>query len=418
VVEAEYTLPYLHHTLMEPPNSCVWVHDGICEVWTPNANTSNLLRAVTYLTGVPAEKVRVNRTPYVGGSFGRRGRTETEVEAIMISQKIGLPVHVLHSREEDITHSFNRPYTKTRLRASIDPSSNLTGWYQKIACQEINETVLAEVAWPGTVDMATIRADGAKLSALYNMPYDFFAANASPVTPPYNTVPNIHVETVPMVNPVGVSHWRSVSKSGGIYVQESFVDELAEAAKMDPIAFRRQVFAKNPRALAVLDRIAREVNWQPINWGKKPDGNGWGVGYADMGYGAMGAIAIQLSVDAKKKIQIKRIVSVTDQGVTVNPDISHAQVQGGIIDGLSSTMFGQITLKNGRVQQSNFGDYRMATLREAPPIESILIDSKERPGSMSEMSTPLMIPALVNALYQATGQRVRELPLVKQGFSI
>ena len=164
--------------------------------------------------------------------------------------------------------------------------------------------------------------------------------------------------------------------------------------------------------------LFRSVNWQPINWGKKPDGNGWGVGYADMGYGAMGAIAIQLSVDAKKKIQIKRIVSVTDQGVTVNPDISHAQVQGGIIDGLSSTMFGQITLKNGRVQQSNFGDYRMATLREAPPIESILIDSKERPGSMSEMSTPLMIPALVNALYQATGQRVRELPLVKQGFSI
>lgn len=418
VVEAEYVLPYLYHATMEPHNTCVWAHDGIVEIWTPTAHTSNVIRAAQYVLGLTPDKVKIYRTPYSGGSFGGRGRADVEVQAMVISQKMNAPIHVLRSREEDVQHENARPYERTKIKAVVDGSGNLTSWHQKIACQSINATFLKEVSTYAGVDYAKVREDNIKLmGAFMSSPYDFFAANATPAVPPYNNIPNIHVETVTMDGTMGVSHWRSVGKSGGIWIEEAFVDELAEAAKMDPIAFRKKAFANNARAQAVLDRIAKEVKWQPVKWGAKPTGTAWGMAYTDMGYGAMGAIACQVKVTGKK-FQILRLVSVIDQGVTINPDLSEAQVQGGIVDGISTMLYGELTLKDGKIQQSNFGDYRLLTLRETPAIESITIESKERPGSISEMCTPLVIPAITNALYAATGTRIRELPLSKAGLSI
>lgn len=412
-ISADYTVPYLMHQCMEPTGSTAWVHDGICEFWTPTAAMGVLVRHAHDVFGFSEEQVKVHRAEFVGGSFGLRGRVDPDLEAAQLSIKAGgLPVQVVRRREDDVQHGWFRPYQKTRIKAALDASGNLLAWNHKVAVQSINAHYSDEVI-PFGVDIEPINEETRKESAFFRLPVDFYATAGSPHNLSYQ-IPNLRVVGVQMEVPVPINHWRSVGFSGNTFITESMIDELATAAGKDPIAFRRALLRDKPRPLAVLDTLVAELNWNPKQQSKR--GTGWGIAYGE-GFQAYCAMAVQVTVRGKQ-LRIDRVVCVYDHGLTVNLDQTEAQVQGGLIDGLSAAMFGEITFEKGRVQQSNFHDYRLYTLADVPPIQIKEVVSQEKAGSMTEIITPTVIPALSNAIYAATGQRIRELPLKKHGFEI
>lgn len=409
VLEAEYTLPFLHHQCMEPRNSMAHVHDGICEIWTPTASASNIVGGVGFLLGLPPDKVIVHRAVYVGGSFGGRSRLEQEIDAIKLSQKFNAPVQVVTRREHELQYGQFRPYQKTSIKGVIDASGSLVGWQQKVASQSINANTFQELA-PAGVDMEKVKASVKARGGMYAMPYDFFAMDGTPVKTPYN-IPSVHMEYVQTDLPLPTGHWRSVGISGNTFETEGFIDEMAHLAGADPIAFRKKLL-KEKRHIAVLDELAKMIGWKY----PQSEKDGWGVAFAE-GFTACTASAVQLGVVGKKLV-IKRVVAVVDVGTVVTHDQVESQLQGSIIDGLATAFFQEITLKDGKVQQSNFSDYRTFTLAQAPKIEYKIMASTENPGSISELGTPMIMPALTNAVHAVTGTRIRELPIAKSGFSI
>ena len=416
IIEAEYTVPYLHHMCMEPMGSTAHVHDGMCELWAPTNSATGLVNGIAFLLNIPPEKVIVRRSEFIGGSFGRRDRLDQDMEAVQLSQRMKAPVQVIQSREHDLQMGYYRPYQKTRMRAVIDANGAITGWHHKIAGQAIAHSGhdLSELAWAG-VDMAKLepylKAGG---SPFYTMPFDFFSVSNTPFNWAY-TAPNIHVEVVEMESPLKPTYWRSVGTSGNIFQIEGFLDEVGAAANADPFEFRKKLLMpKHPRAVAILDELAKAIDWKGPQ--KPGSGSGWGIGFM-FGFNAYGAIAVQVEA-AGKKLNIKRVVAVIDQGVTVNQDQTEAQWQGGIVDGLAATCLQEVTIKNGAVVQSNWGDYPTLTLRNVPSIELKVMPSRDAPGAISELATPLVMASVANAVFAATGTRVRELPLTKSGFSI
>ncbi|MGC3980484.1 MAG: molybdopterin-dependent oxidoreductase [Steroidobacteraceae bacterium] len=412
-ISADYTVPFLMHQCMEPTGCTAWVHDGICEFWTPTAAMGVLVRHAHDVFGFSEEQVKVHRAEFVGGSFGLRGRVDPDLEAAQLSIKAGgVPVHVLRRREEDVQHGWFRPYQKTRIKATLDAGGNLIAWNHKVAVQSINAHYSDEVI-PFGVDIGPINEETRKESAFFRLPVDFYATAGSPHNLSYQ-IPNLRVVGVQMEVPVPVNHWRSVGFSGNTFITESMVDELAVTAKKDPFDFRRTLLRDKLRPLAVLDALAAEMNWSARQTNKR--GTGWGVAYGE-GFASYCAIGVLVTVRGKK-LSIDRVVCVYDHGITVNLDQTEAQVQGGLIDGLSATMFGEITIEKGRVQQNNFHDYRLYTLANVPPIQIKEVVNKEKSGSITEIITPTVMPAVSNAIFAATGQRIRELPLKKHGFEI
>jgi isoquinoline 1-oxidoreductase beta subunit len=382
-VEAAYEAPFLAHAAMEPINCTVHVRDDGCDVWVGSQVVTRAKATAAEVTGLSLEKVAVHNQ-FLGGGFGRRLEVDYVTQAVRIAQRVDHPVKVVWSREEDIRHDMYRPYFHDRLRAGLDGSGMPVAWSHRIT----GSSILARMfppAFRNGVDFDTV--DGA-----IDLPY---------------AIPNVTVDYVRHEPPgIPTAFWRGVGPTHNVYVVESFVDELAAAAGKDPLAYRRALLAGNPRALAVLERAARMAGWGTPLGARR--GRGIAVQHV---FGSYLAEVAEVSVAGDGEVRVDRVVCACDCGIVVNPDTVRAQLQSAIIFGVTAVLYGEITLKNGRVEQSNFDDYRMLRIDQTPVIEVDLVPSREAPGGIGEPGTCALAPAVLNAVHAATGVRLRKLPI-------
>jgi isoquinoline 1-oxidoreductase subunit beta len=381
-LEATYHVPFLAHAPMEPMNCTVHVRPDACEIWVGNQVLSRAQGIAAEVTGLPLEKVVVHNH-LIGGGFGRRLEVDYIGKAVRIAQKVDGPIKVIWTREEDIRQALYRPFYFDRFAASLS-NGRITAWSHKLA----GSSVLARWAPPSFED----GLDADAVDGAVDFPYD---------------TPNLHVEYVHAEPPgVPTCFWRSVGPGHNIFVVESFVDELAHAAGQDPVAFRRAHLEKEPRLLACLNLAAEKAGWG----GALPARVGRGVACQSV-FGSYVAAIAEAEVDNNGEIAIRRVTAAVDCGTIVNPDGVEAQIQGGLIFGLTAALYNEITIAKGRVQQSNFNNYRMMRINETPAIEVHLVRNGEAPGGLGEPGTSIAAPALANALFDATGVRLRSLPI-------
>ena len=385
-VAAVYEQPFLAHATMEPMNCTVQMTTDGCEIWVGSQIPGRMRGAVAKLTGLKPEQIRVHNH-LLGGGFGRRLEYDGTVRAVQIAQQVDGPVQVIWTREEDIQHDMYRPYYYDRISAGLDAKGMPAGWSHRIAGSSIIARYFPAYLKDG------IDSDAVESSA--NLPYG---------------LSDIRVEWIAQEPPdIPTAFWRGVGITRGTFVVESFIDELAAQTRQDPVVYRLALLDKNPRAAAVL-RLAAERS----GWGKPlPKGQGRGISVCT-GFGSFIAQVVQVSVDKEGFVNPTHVWCAVDCGITVNPDIVEAQMQSGIIFGLSGALYGEITIKDGRVEQTNFGDYRVLRINEAPKIDVQLVKSGEAPGGMGEPGTSCVMPALTNAIYAATGKRIRKLPVGEQ----
>jgi len=383
-VEVVYESPFLAHATMEPMNCTVHVRKDSCEVWTGSQVLSRARAAAAEVTGFPLEKVVVHNH-YLGGGFGRRLEVDYVAQAVRIAKQVDAPVKVVWTREEDVQHDVYRPYYYDRLAAGLDQRGTPVAWTHRI----VGPAIIARYLPGAFRDGKDVDAIDGAVQLLYD-------------------IPAIQVEHVRHEEPVlNTGFWRGVGVTHNNFVVESFVDELAAASAQDPVAFRRALLGKSPRALAVLDLAAREGRWgQPL-----PRNRGRGVSLLYSGWGSYLAQVADVEVTGSGDVRVHRIVCAVDCGQIVNPDIVRAQIESGIVYGISAALWGEVTLNNGRVEQSNFHNYRVLRMNEAPPIEVYLLRNGEAPGGIGEPGTAVTAAALNNAIYAATGKRLRKLPL-------
>jgi isoquinoline 1-oxidoreductase beta subunit len=383
--DAVYELPFLAHATMEPLNCTAHVTPTSCEVWLGIQVLSRAQAVAAKVTGLPLEKVTVHNH-LIGGGFGRRLEVDFVEKAVRIAQQVDGPVKVVWTREEDIQHDIYRPVYLDRLSASLS-QRRIVGWKHRVTGSSIFARWLPPVFQHGVdIDAVDSAAD---------MPYD---------------IANLRVEYVrdePPAIPTGF--WRGVGPNNGVFAVESFMDELARRLNQDPVAFRRELLGKTPRLKAALELAAKKADWgTPL-----PSRTGRGIA-AQTAFGSFIATVAQARVDEHGEVRVERIVSAVDTGIVVNPDTVIAQLQGGLAFGLTAALYGNITIDKGRVQQSNFNDYRMLRINEMPQIEVYLIPSSEPPGGIGETGTTAAPAALVNALAAATGIRLRRLPIDRE----
>jgi isoquinoline 1-oxidoreductase beta subunit len=382
-IEAKCQVPFLAHAPMEPMNCTVHVRSDSCEVWVGSQVVARAQAAAAKVTGLPLDKVIVHNH-LIGGGFGRRLETDNVTRAVQIAQHVDGPVKVIWSREEDIRHDMYRPFWFDRLSAGLDKQGMPIAWNHRFA----GSSVIARWLPPAFKN----GLDGDSTEGAIDLVYDF---------------PNFHVEYL-RVEPAGIptAFWRSVGPSHNVFVTESFIDELAAAAKQDPIAYRRALLGKSPRARGVLDLVAEKAGWgQPL-----PRGAGRGVSLQFV-FGTYMAQVAEVEVDKAGGVRVRRVVCAVDCGMTVNPDTIEAQVQSGVIFGTTAALYGEITLKKGRVEQGNFDTYLMVRINEAPKVEVHIVRSSEPPGGMGEPGTSAIVPAIANAIFAATGKRLRRMPI-------
>jgi CO/xanthine dehydrogenase Mo-binding subunit len=383
-VEAVYESPFLAHVTMEPMNCTVLVRKDGCEVWTGSQVLSRARAAVAKVTGFPLARVVVHNH-LLGGGFGRRLEVDYVTQAVRIAKQVDAPVKVVWTREEDVQHDIYRPYYYDRIAAGLDPRGTPVAWTHRIVGPAIVARYLPGFFKDG-LDVDAV--DGA-VQLLYD-------------------IPAIQVEHVRHEEPVlNTGFWRGVGVTHNNFVVESFTDELAAASRQDPVAFRRALLGKSPRGMAVLDLAAKEAGWgKPL-----PRGHGRGVALLYSGWGTYLAQVAEVEVTDSGEVRVHRIVCAVDCGRIVNPDIVRAQIESGVVYGISGALWGEVTLKNGRVEQSNFHNYRVLRMNETPPIEVHLVRNGEAPGGIGEPGTAVTAPALGNAIFAATGKRLRKLPL-------
>jgi isoquinoline 1-oxidoreductase beta subunit len=370
-VDAVYEAPYLAHACMEPMNCTAHVTSGKAEIWAPTQNPQGIQREAARVLSLPVEAVTVHVT-YLGGGFGRRGGpVDYANEAIELAAKVGRPVQVVWTREDDIQNGLYRPATYNVLRAGLDQSGRPVAWSHKL------------VGPDGASFMITRGAD----ELVY-------------------AIPNFRLERVIEDPGIPIAPWRGVGPSQNGFIVESFVDELAHAAGMDPYAFRRDLAAGHPRLVAVLDTAATAARWGT----PAPAGRHRGIALWQFGETSVAEVA-EVSVNAQGSVRVHRVVCAIDCGVVVNPDTVAAQTQSNIVYGLTAALFGQIDIDRGRVVQSNFHDYRMLRLAEMPEVEVHLVRSDAPPGGVGEAALPALAPAVCNAIFAATGKRIRRLPI-------
>jgi isoquinoline 1-oxidoreductase beta subunit len=382
-VEATYYVPFLAHATMEPMNCTVHVRDDSCEVWLGTQILARAHATAAKVAGLPLDKVTIHNH-LIGGGFGRRLEVDGVARAVEIAKHVKGPVKVVWTREEDIQHDMYRPMFFDRLSAGLDASGMPVAWNHRFA----GSSILSRWAPPlfkDGLDPETI--DGA-------------------VHPPY-AFPNKRLEYT-RVEPPGIptAFWRSVGPSHNVFVVESFMDELAHTAKKDPVAYRLALLKASPRAKAVLALAAEKAGWGSA----LPQGRGRGVAVQAV-FGSFMAQIAEVAIAKNGTVRVHRVVCAVDCGPVVNPDTVRAQIQGAIIYGTTAALYGEITLKNGRVEQSNFDTYQALRINEAPVIEVHIIQTAQAPGGMGETGTSCIVPAISNAVFAATGKRLRKMPV-------
>ncbi|CAN5608394.1 xanthine dehydrogenase family protein molybdopterin-binding subunit [soil metagenome] len=388
--EAVYDLPYLAHAPMEPQNAVADVRPDGCDVYTGTQFQTVDHAAAMQETGLPADKVRIH-TMLLGGGFGRRAVIDSHMvrEAVQISKQIKLPVKVIWTREDDTRGGYYRPAAYHVMRGGIDGSGNITAWSHRIVCQSFMK---------GTPFEAFIVKDGVDETAVEggkDIPY---------------SIPNVFVDWHEAPPGVPCLWLRSVGHSHNAFAVESFLDEMIHAAKKDPVEVRRAMLKDKPRHLAVLNLAAEKAGW-----GKPaPAGIGRGVAVHESFGSFVAQVAEVAMVDGRPRV--KRVVVAIDCGPTVNPDGIKAQMESGVVFGITAALWGKISFKDGRVQQGNFNDYPMLRMNESPVIEAYVVDSKEKMGGVGETGVPPIAPAICNAIFALTGQRVRRLPICEMDF--
>jgi isoquinoline 1-oxidoreductase beta subunit len=398
VVEASYEFPYLAHAAMEPLNCVIRIaDDDTIEVWNgAQLHTGDQMALAKYF-GVKPEKIRIN-TLFAGGSFGRRANPAADylLECANIALALAragqrnVPVKLVWTREDDTRAGYYRPAFFHALKAGLDAGGNVVGWQHRL----VGQSIAAGTAFES--GMVKDGVDTLSVEGAANLPY---------------AVPAIHVDLHSPKLPVPVLWWRSVGSSHTAYSTETFVDELATAAKKDPVEFRRALLAKHPRHLAVLELAAKEAGWgKPLAPGKAGERRGRGIAVHES-FASYVAQVVEVTVRKDNSFAIDRVVCAVDCGIAVNPDNVRAQMEGGIGYGLSAALYGAITLKDGVVEQSNFHDYPALRINEMPRIEVHIVPSTAAPTGVGEPGTPVVAPALANAIFAATGKRLRTLPL-------
>lgn len=391
VVESIYQVPFLAHATMEPMNCTAHVTADRCEVWVGNQALGRAQQVAATTAGLRLDQVIVHNH-LIGGGFGRRLEVDGVIRAVEVAKQVDGPVKLVWTREEDILHDMYRPMFVDRISAGLDDAGMPVAWVNRFAGSSIIARWLPP-AFNNGLDPDT--TEGA-INLVYGLP-------------------NLHVEYV-RVEPPGIltAFWRSVGPSHNVFVTESFVDELALAAKQDPVAYRRALIDNSSRASPVLELAAEKAGWgQDL-----PPGSGRGVS-VQHAFGTYMAQIAEVEVQQDGTVRVKRVVCAVDCGTVVNPDIVEAQIQSAVIFGVTAALYGEITVKQGRVEQSNFDTYQLLRMSEAPLVEVHIIQSNEEPGGMGEAGTSAIVPAICNAVCAATGVRIRKLPvdaiLLRQG---
>ena len=382
-VEATYQLPFLAHATMEPMNCTVHVHKDGCEIWVGTQALARAQAAAAETAGLPLDKVVVHNH-LIGGGFGRRLDVDGVARAVEIAKHVDGPVKVVWTREEDIQHDMYRPMFIHRLSAGLDGKGMPVAWNNHYAGSSVVARYLPP-AFNNGLDPDT--TEGA-IDLVYNLP-------------------NLHVEYV-RVEPPGIptAFWRSVGPSRNVFVTESFLDELAAAANRDPVAYRLALLDKAPRAKAVLALAAEKAGWGM----KQPPRVGRGISVQNA-FGTYMAQVAEVEVANDGAVRVRRVVCAVDCGIVVNPDTVEAQVQSGVMFGITAALYGNITVRNGRVEQTNFDSYQILRMNEAPDVEVHIVQSQELPGGLGEAGTSAIVPAVINAIFAATGKRLRRLPV-------
>jgi isoquinoline 1-oxidoreductase beta subunit len=392
-VEAVYSYPYQNHATMEPMNATALYTADKCEVWCGTQNGEAAFAAALEVAGLPADKCDVHKM-MLGGGFGRRGQTDYVRQAVAIAKQMpGTPIKLLWSREEDMQHGNYHPITQCKMTGAFDADNNLTALHMRISGQSILFALRPEALVNG-MDPATF----AGLNPTGDAAFGY-------------TIPNLLIEHA-MRNPhVPPGFWRGVNVNHNAIYVECFMDELAQAAGQDPLEFRRKIMSKNPKNLAVLNAVAEKIGWTT------PPPKGVYRGIAQhMGYGSYVAGAAEISVDGNK-IKVHRIVAATDPGYAVNPAQIDRQIAGSFVYGLTGLFYGGCTVKDGRIEQSNFDNYNSMRINEMPKVESIVMPSGGFWGGVGEPTICVAGPAVLNAYFAATGKRIREAPLRDQNIT-
>jgi isoquinoline 1-oxidoreductase beta subunit len=385
VIEAEYASPYLNHATLEPQTCTAWFKPGgTLEVWTSTQDGEASLREAAQTAGLPLEKVEVHKM-MLGGGFGRRGAPQDFVrQGVLIAKALpGVPVKLMWSREEDMQHGYYRPASIVRMKAGLDAKGNLVAIHTKIACPSILRMLMPHALGGNAIDFTAVR---------------FFSDLCY-------AVPNQRVEYAMRNGHVPVGFWRAPGQQNGFY-RECFIDELAHAAGRDPVDYRLAMLPAGDRNRLVLEAVAKAAHWGSL----LPAGVHRGVAVAD-GFGSYTAMVAEVSVSAEGALKVHRIVVAIDSGHVVNPDTCAAQAESNVIYGLGSILYQENTVKNGRIAESNFRNFRLPQIAEMPKVEAVLVPTGGFWGGHGEPAILPLAPAVCNALFAATGKRIRSLPL-------
>jgi isoquinoline 1-oxidoreductase beta subunit len=390
-LEATYFVPFVAHTTMEPMNCTAYVREGQCDVWVPTQGQLTAQALASQISGVPPEKVQIHTT-FLGCGLGRRAAPDFVVDAVLVSKEVGKPVKVVWTREEDIKYDAFRAAMSHRIVGGIDDQGRLIGWYHKVVSGSIMKDI----------DPAGIQG-GVDIMSLWGL-VDF------PNSPDNNRImydiPNLYIEFLLSDLPIPVSPWRSIQNGPNAFVIESFIDELAHAAGKDPLEFRLQHLKTNWRAARVLETVAKKAGWgKPV-----PKGQGRGIAQHCC-FGTYVAQVVDLSVNEKNgSVKVNRVVAAVDCGLAVNPNTIKAQIEGAVTIALSTALKEEVKFSNGGVKSANFADYNVIRMSDIPEIEVHIVESKEQMGGIGEPGVPPLAPAVGNAIFNATGARIRRIP--------
>jgi isoquinoline 1-oxidoreductase subunit beta len=386
-IEAQYAVPFLSHATMEPQNCTAHVTPEKVEIWVPTQSGEAALAAAAGAAEMSPEKIVVHKT-MLGGGFGRRGAVQDYVkQAVLVAKAVGQPVKLLWSREEDIRHDFYRPTAMVKFTAGLDADGMPIAWRVRLTGPSIIASLFPQRLSNG-VDQSF--ANGFTEEMAYE-------------------VPNYEVGYAMRATHVPVGFWRSVNHSQNGFFRESFIDEMAHAAGEDPYRYRRKLLSNESRRLAVLDAAAERAGWE----NPAPNGASRGIALVEA-YGSLCAQVVEASVSGQGEVRVHRVTAAVDTGHVVNPAILQSQVESAIVYGLTAALYGSITIGDGRVQQGNFDDYEMLRIAGMPSVETVLVPSGGFWGGGGEPGVPPLAPALCNAIFAATGKRIRSLPLKDQ----